>query len=41
MASYIDSSLIKDENVLYRAHVSKWSLWLPIGLGLLLGNAIK
>jgi uncharacterized membrane protein YdbT with pleckstrin-like domain len=35
MASYVDTALIKDEAVLYRARLSKWSLWLPIVLGFL------
>lgn len=35
MASYVDTTLIKDEVVLYRGRLSKWSLWLPIVLGFL------
>jgi len=36
MASYVDSNLLAGEKVLYRAHLSLWSLSLLIFLGLLL-----
>jgi uncharacterized membrane protein YdbT with pleckstrin-like domain len=36
MASYIDQVLINDERVLYRARLSKWSLWPQILFGALL-----
>ncbi|MEO8158755.1 MAG: PH domain-containing protein [Betaproteobacteria bacterium] len=32
MSSYIDDVLINDEQVMYRARISKWSLW-PLILG--------
>jgi len=36
MNSYIDDVLINDERVMYRARVSKWSLWPFVLLGALL-----
>jgi uncharacterized membrane protein YdbT with pleckstrin-like domain len=36
MASYVDSNLMAEEKVLYRAHTSKWSLMPMILLGILL-----
>lgn len=36
MASYVDSNLMAQEKVLYRAHTSKWSLMPMILLGILL-----
>ena len=36
MSSYIDDVLINDERVMYRARISKWSLWPFILLGALL-----
>ena len=36
MASYIDQVLINDEQVIYRARLSKWSLWPQILFGALL-----
>lgn len=36
MASYVDSNLMSGETVLYRAHVSKWSLTPLILLGVVL-----
>jgi uncharacterized membrane protein YdbT with pleckstrin-like domain len=36
MGSYIDDVLINDERVMYRARISKWSLWPLILLGALL-----
>ena len=36
MASYVDSNLMVQEKVLYRAHTSKWSLMPMILLGILL-----
>jgi uncharacterized membrane protein YdbT with pleckstrin-like domain len=36
MASYVDSNLLVGEKVVYRAHISLWSLGLLIFLGLLL-----
>src|SRR4026209_2314172 len=36
MASYIDQVLINDGRVLYRARLSKWSLWPQILSGALL-----
>lgn len=35
MSSYVDGVLINDEHVMYRARISRWSLWLPILLGIL------
>jgi uncharacterized membrane protein YdbT with pleckstrin-like domain len=36
MASYIDQVLINDERVIYRARLSKWSMWPQILFGALL-----
>lgn len=36
MASYVDSNLMAQETVLYRAHTSKWALMPMILLGILL-----
>jgi len=36
MSSYIDNVLINDERVMYRARISKWSLWPYILFGALL-----
>jgi uncharacterized membrane protein YdbT with pleckstrin-like domain len=36
MSSYVDEVLIKDEAVLYRGHLSAWSFFWWIALGLLL-----
>ena len=36
MSSYIDDVLINDERVMYRAKISKWSLWPYILFGALL-----
>ncbi|HKB84445.1 MAG TPA: PH domain-containing protein [Burkholderiales bacterium] len=36
MSSYVDNVLINDERVVYRARISKWSLWPFILLGLVL-----
>ncbi len=35
MSSYVDGVLISDEQVMYRARISLWSLWLPILLGVI------
>ena len=35
MSSYVDGVLINDEQVMYRARISLWSLWLPILLGVI------
>src|SRR3954468_19498357 len=36
MASYVDSTLLPNETVVYRAHVSVWTLFIPLLLGVLL-----
>ena len=36
MSSYVDDVLINDERVMYRARISKWSLWPFILLGVIL-----
>jgi uncharacterized membrane protein YdbT with pleckstrin-like domain len=36
MSSYVDDVLINDERVMYRARISKWSLWPFILFGALL-----
>ena len=36
MGSYIDAVLINDERVMYRARISKWSLWPQLLFGALL-----
>src|SRR4051812_41880888 len=36
MGSYIDAVLINDERVMYRARISKWSLWPQLVFGALL-----
>lgn len=35
MSSYVDDVLINDERVMYRARISKWSLWPLILLGVI------
>ena len=40
MASYVDSNLLSGEQVLHRAHVSKWSLWALILFGILLAPVV-
>ena len=36
MSSYVDAVLINDERVMYRARISKWSLWPYLLFGTLL-----
>ena len=36
MSSYIEGALTQDERVLHEAHVSWWSLWVPLLLGAVL-----
>ena len=36
MSSYVDDVLINDERVMYRARISRWSLWPFILLGVVL-----
>jgi uncharacterized membrane protein YdbT with pleckstrin-like domain len=36
MSSYVEDVLINDERVMYRARISKWSLWPFLALGALL-----
>jgi len=36
LSSYVDAVLINDERVMYRARISKWSLWPQILFGALL-----
>jgi len=36
VSSYVDAVLINDERVMYRARISKWSLWPYIAFGTLL-----
>ena len=36
MSAYVDGVLINDERVMYRARISKWSLWPFIAFGALL-----
>lgn len=36
MSSYVDAVLINDERIMYRARISKWSLWPYILFGTLL-----
>ena len=36
MTSYVEGALIKDEKIVHIGHISKWSLWHLIALGLLL-----
>jgi uncharacterized membrane protein YdbT with pleckstrin-like domain len=36
MSSYIEGALTQDERVLHHAHVSLWSLWVPLLVGLVL-----
>ena len=33
MSAYVDGVLINDERVMYRARISKWSLWPFIVFG--------
>ena len=39
MSSYIEGALTPDERVLHYAHVSLWSLWVPL-LGALAGAVL-
>lgn len=36
MTSYVEGALIQDEKIVHIGHISKWSLWHLIALGLLL-----
>ncbi|CAD5372893.1 PH domain-containing protein [Rubrivivax sp. A210] len=36
MSSYVEGALVKDERLVHVGHISLWSLWHLIGLGLLL-----
>jgi len=36
MSSYVEGALVKDEKVVHTGHISLWSLWHLIGLGILL-----
>jgi len=36
MSSYIEEALVKDEKIVHIGHISLWSLWHIIALGLLL-----
>ena len=35
MSSYVEGALVKDEKVVHIGHISLWSLWHLIGLGIL------
>lgn len=36
MSSYVEGALVKDERILHQGHISKWSLWHLIVLGVVL-----
>jgi uncharacterized membrane protein YdbT with pleckstrin-like domain len=36
VTSYVEGALVKDERIVHLGHISLWSLWHLIGLGLLL-----
>lgn len=36
MSSYVESALVKDERIVHTGHLSLWSLWHLIALGLVL-----
>ena len=36
MTSYVEGALVKDEKIVYLGHISLWSLWHVIALGLVL-----
>ena len=36
MASYVEGALVKDEKVVHMGHISLWSLWHLIAIGVLL-----
>lgn len=36
MSSYVEGALVKDEKIVHLGHISLWSLWHLIGLGLVL-----
>jgi uncharacterized membrane protein YdbT with pleckstrin-like domain len=36
MKSYVEGALVKDEKIVHLGHISLWSLWPPIALGLVL-----
>jgi len=36
MASYVEDALVKDERIVYMGHISLWSLWHLIAVGVIL-----
>ena len=36
MASYLEAALSRDERIVYQGHISLWSMWRPIALGIFL-----
>lgn len=36
MSSYVEGALVQDERIVHSGHISLWSMWHLIGLGLLL-----
>ena len=40
MASYVEGALVKDEKIVHLGHISLWSLWHLIALGILLLPAL-
>jgi len=40
MTSYVEGALVKDEKVVHVGHISKWSLWHLIALGVVVLPAI-
>ncbi len=40
MTSYVEGALVKDEQIVHVGHISLWSLWHLIALGLLLLPAV-
>lgn len=40
MTSYVEGALVKDEKIVYLGHISLWSLWHLLALGVLLLPAV-
>jgi uncharacterized membrane protein YdbT with pleckstrin-like domain len=40
MTSYVEGALIQDEKIVHIGHISKWSLWHLIALGILLAPVV-
>ena len=40
MSSYVEGALVKDERIVHTGHISLWSLWHLIALGVVLLPAL-